>query len=303
MNKRQNPWNNDKPLTYDGMWVGTTTCQKSINRKISGNEGIGWLPYALDRYFPADRANVRCLVLGCSEGWVIEHLLRTGFTGEIVATDIADKALARTRERLREFGNVRYVPADLNTYKFEGRFNLIIAEGVLHHIENVRGCARHLHDVLAPEGLLVGVEFEGAFRFQLPEAQIRWINAALNILPKGLRGGFSEDPETSLPATVNDMARVFYPRQSPESVEAADPSEAIAGHLLGKVIADTFRIIERKPYSGTLLSYMTGHFPFSRANQDPVIDAWLEVLVHIEETITSTGLLPDEFVFYVLGRK
>jgi len=99
------------------------------------------------------------------------------------------------------------------------------------------------------------------------------------------------------------MARVFFPRPSEQSIEAFDPSEAISGHLMRSAIADTFRIVERKPYGGTLLSYMTGHFPFSQANENPNVDAWLRVLIQIEDTVTGTGVLPDEFVFYVLGRK
>jgi len=180
----RNPWNNDEPLSYAGMWFGTNTCQKHINRKISGSENVGWLPYALDRYFPQNRESCRCLVLGCSEGWVAEHLCRSGFTGEIVASDIADNALARAQKRLENFKNVRFVLADLNTHHFEGRFDLIIAEGVLHHIKNLNACLQCLHDALSPEGLLVAVEFEGPFRFQLPDEQLCWINAALNVLPK-----------------------------------------------------------------------------------------------------------------------
>ncbi len=33
-------------------------------------------------------------------------------------------------------------------------------------------------------------------------------------------------------------------------------------------ILKRFRILERKPFGGTLLSYMTGHFPFSQANEE-----------------------------------
>ncbi|MBV9767928.1 MAG: class I SAM-dependent methyltransferase [Bryobacterales bacterium] len=303
MGARPNPWNDDKPFSYDGMWLGTTSCQKNINRKISGSEDVGWLSYALERYVGVPRERCRCLLLGSGEGRVLEHLCRNGFTGEIVATDIADRALVRARDRLRGYNNIRYVIADLNTDGFDGRFDLIVAEGVLHHIENLRVCLKRLNNVLAPDGVLIAVEFEGPFRFQLPDEQLRWINAALNVLPKGFRGGFAEDPEPTLPANILDMTRVFYPRASAESIEAFDPSEAISGHIMREALADRFRIIERKPFGGTLLSYMTAHFPFGQANENPVVDAWLRVLMSIEDTLTGTGVLPDEFVFYVLGCK
>jgi 2-polyprenyl-3-methyl-5-hydroxy-6-metoxy-1,4-benzoquinol methylase len=57
--------------------------------------------------------------------------------------------------------------------------DFIVAEGVLHHVANLEPCLRHLHELLEPDGLLIAVEFEGPFRFQLEERQVRWINAAL----------------------------------------------------------------------------------------------------------------------------
>ena len=303
INRPSNPWNNNEPFSYAGMWIGTNACQQNINRKISGSENVRWLPYSLDRYVSLNRESCRCLVLGCSEGWVVEYLCQNGFTGEIVASDIADKALARAKARLQAFENVRFVLADLNTDHFEGRFDLIIAEGVLHHIQDLDACLQRLHAALSAEGLLIAVEFEGPFRFQLPDQQLYWINAALNVLPKAFRGGFDGDGQPSYPANLRDMARVYYPKPTEQSVEDFDPSEAISGHLMQSAILKRFRVLERKPFGGTLLSYMTGHFPFSQANENPNVDAWLRVLMQIEDTITSTGILPDEFVFYVLGRK
>jgi SAM-dependent methyltransferase len=303
MNRPSNPWNNDQPFSYAGMWIVTNACQQNINRKISGNENVGWLPYALDRYISLNRESCRCLVLGCSEGSVVEYLCQNGFAGEIVASDIADKALARAKVRLQAFENVRFVLADLNTDQFEGHFDLIVAEGVLHHLKNLDACLQRLHSALSAEGLLIAVEFEGPFRFQLPDQQVQWINAALNVLPKAFRGGFDGDLQPGFPANLSDMARVYYVKATERSIEDFDPSEAISGHLMRSAIATRFRILERKPFGGTLLSYMTGHFPFSQANENPNVEAWLRVLIQIEDTITSTGVLPDEFVFYVLGRK
>jgi len=267
MSDRKNPWNEDVPFSIEGMWIATGTCQRRINRRISGREEVEWLPYVLDRYFVSRRSERRCLVLGCSEGWVVERLCRAGFTGEIVASDIAEKALGRARERLHEFRNIVYVSADLNSHRFEGPFDLIIAEGVLHHIENVKECLKGLHDALAPAGMLVAVEWEGPFRFQLPDEQLRWINAALNVLPKKFRGGFAEDPERELPATTADMARVHYPRVSAESIEAFDPSEAVAGYLLREAIAGTFRVIERKPLWGQFAELHDRTFPVRSGRQ------------------------------------
>jgi hypothetical protein len=52
---------------------------------------------------------------------------------------------------------------------------------------NVERCLGMLRSCLKDDGLIFTVEFEGAFRFQLQELQVRWINAAIRVLPKALR--------------------------------------------------------------------------------------------------------------------
>jgi SAM-dependent methyltransferase len=242
-------------------------------------------------------------VLGCNEGWVVERLCSTGFSGTILASDIANKALARAQARIAALGfnNVEYIVADLNSYRFDGLFDFIVAEGVLHHIGNIEYCLEGLHSALAPDGVIVMVEFEGPFRFQLPAEQVRWINAALSVLPKGLRPVFDNEP--LLPPTASDLARVYYAPASAKAVERFDPSEAICGHKLRGLIPRFFNVLERKPFGGTLLSYMTGHFPFERANTNSEVEAWLRVLIEIEDAVLRSGSLEDEFVFYVVGRK
>jgi len=80
---------------------------------------------------------------------------------------------------------------------------------------------------------------------------------------------------------------------------AFDPSEAIIGPRLPGAVEERFEIVERTGFGGTLLSYMTGHFDFARANHDPFADDWLRVLMGIEDTLVRHGVLADEFVFLV----
>src|SRR5260370_457885 len=114
----ENPWNTDTPYDYSTMWLGTKLCQEYITHKTSGIRGEHWLKYAIGNYV-LRRPNLgkcRALVLGASEGFAERELCSHGFSGEIVATDIADRALARARKRSEELGlcNIRHVLHDLN---------------------------------------------------------------------------------------------------------------------------------------------------------------------------------------------
>lgn len=300
-----NPWNADRPMSYSGMWLGTRIVQSHIQRKVSGNPEQSWLAYAAGRYFdPVLRdPSKRCLILGANEGWIERDLRARGFQCQICASDIADKALTRAREASSALGyrDIEYRVADLNTDSFEGPFDGIIAEGVLHHIENTERLLVHLHDLLTPDGILVGVEFEGPFRFQLSELQVRWINAALACVPGELRPHW-RGPRL-VPPDPAYVKEIHYVCPSEESVKQMDPSEAVAGPALKALIPQVFRVIEKKGFGGTLLSYMGGHFPFELADSDPFVGAFLELLISIEDQVIRAGVLEDEFVFYVLGKR
>ena len=126
-----NPWNTDVPFSYSSMWLGSNECLRVIQERTSHDETLHWLRYAVKQYFgPAlddalarkPREQYRCLILGANEGWMERLLCENGFKGEIIASDIAAKALGRAEAAAREKGytNIKYVVADLNKDKFEG---------------------------------------------------------------------------------------------------------------------------------------------------------------------------------------
>ncbi len=299
------PWNLDRAMSYAGMWLGTGIVQNHIQKKVSGNPEQSWVAYVADKYLdPVLRdPSKRCLILGANEGWIERDLRARGFHCRICASDIADKALNRAREANAALGyrDIEYKVADLNTASFEGPFDCIVAEGVLHHIENTERLLLHLHDLLTPGGILVCVEFEGPFRFQLSELQVRWINAALACVPGELRPHWKGPP--LVPPDLAYLKKIHYVCPSEDSVRRMDPSEAVAGPALKALIPRIFRVIEKKGFGGTLLSYMGGHFPFELADSDPFVGTFLELLLSIEDQVIRAGILDDEFVFYVLGKK
>ena len=308
-----NPWDADVPFDYSSMWLGSKECLRVIQERTSHDESLHWLRYSVKKYFPPalndalakkPREQYRCLILGANEGWMERLLCENGFKGEIIASDIAAKALGRAEKAARDRGyqNIKYVVADLNKDKFEGPFDFIICEGVLHHIEKIGNCLEWLAKALTPDGYVFAAEFEGPVRFQLSELQVRWINAALGILPKVLRP-LPRGNDGMYPATAKESASILYSPPSEKSIIAFDPSEAICGPELKRLIPQMFDVVERNPFGGTLLSYMTQHFDFARTNSDEFSREWLKLLMQIEQTLIKTGILDDEFVFYVLKRK
>lgn len=82
-------------------WLCCEECLRRVQRKTSDDERVHGLPRCLSAYCrparedaPATRPRHldRCLALGAIEGWMERSWRQRGFTGEIVASDIAEKA-------------------------------------------------------------------------------------------------------------------------------------------------------------------------------------------------------------------
>ena len=294
-----------------------------MSRKISGVESVNWLRYVAECYMgpalgnwerltPAERrrtfsevkvknpAEYRCLILGSNEGDVERVLCEWGFAGEIVATDIAQNALARAEAEARRLGyaNIRHVQADLNVDAIPGKFDFVIAKGVLHHIENLGRCLRMIRSLMPSHGLLIAREFTGPFRFQLPDEQIYWINQVLKLLPRGVRFGLTGKPDDLLPAGEGDP----YACHSEESIAQFDASEAISGHLLDAALVSMFDVVERKPLGGTLMTYLHEHLNYRLAGEHPY-RLWTQVAVDLESALIDRGVLNSDYVFYVLKKR
>ncbi|HUJ25945.1 MAG TPA: hypothetical protein VLW85_08010 [Myxococcales bacterium] len=115
----QNPWNQEQAADFSHAWNGAPACQRYVNSCISGEAQVSWLEHFFRTHMAAalgrvegkkPRTEYRCLILGSNEGYVERALCAAGFVGPIAASDIAEKALARSAEKAREVGYSNFVP-------------------------------------------------------------------------------------------------------------------------------------------------------------------------------------------------
>ena len=152
MSDQANPWNKDKPYDYGASWFVSKPYLGIVNERLTGKADLHWLQWTIDEYLTGqDTEGKRCLILGSNEGWMEIAIRRGGFRGEIVASDIADKALARAGAIVRDMGldGITHQRADLNHDVFPpNSFDYVIVEGVLHHIEAIEFCVTGLKRAL-----------------------------------------------------------------------------------------------------------------------------------------------------------
>ena len=160
--------------------------------RIIGPTDFGDLAGYVSRRFASLQRPIEVLSLG--SGYAGNELaLARGMRHpyRIRCTDINEvlferaRAVAREERLCLEFGT-----ADLNFLALDpGRFDLIFAHAVIHHVINVEHLFSQLVQGLSPEGVLHLVDVVGKNRKLIWDESERFANALLDLLPTGLVGG------------------------------------------------------------------------------------------------------------------
>ncbi|GAU70877.1 polyketide synthase [Streptomyces sp. NBRC 110611] len=116
------------------------------------------------RRWPADRP-LRVLEVGAGTGGMAAALLPLlpSERAQYVYTDVSAAFLARAERRFAAYDFVTYRPFDLDADPLaqglpEAGFDLVIAANALHTARHLESAVRHLGTLLAPGGLLLGIE-------------------------------------------------------------------------------------------------------------------------------------------------
>ncbi|SHL53254.1 Methyltransferase domain-containing protein [Bradyrhizobium lablabi] len=103
--------------------------------------------------------------------------------------DLSEGALAHARQRAQGLAvKMEYAAADLNDYDWKPHgYDLVIANGALHHISNLEGVLDGMRRTLKPGGLLYACEYVGPSYMAHPPRQLELINALAFMMPPELR--------------------------------------------------------------------------------------------------------------------
>jgi cyclopropane fatty-acyl-phospholipid synthase-like methyltransferase len=109
----------------------------------------------------------RALEVGCSIG--VFTVMLAPLCAELVAVDIAEKAVVATRERVANFPNVRVERRTLPEETPEGPFDLIVASEVLYYLpkDMVLVALQRFEHILAPGGVFLAVHARGGWKTRI----------------------------------------------------------------------------------------------------------------------------------------
>jgi SAM-dependent methyltransferase len=153
--------------------------------------GRGWCErWTVETYLSDKIPVAECLSLCCGFGEAERVLADLGVFLHCTGIDLSPGAIEGARARAREAGysNIDYRVADLNIIELESeKYDLVWANGALHHILNLEHVVSQIYKALKPGGILVCNEYVGPKHMKLPFRQVEIINSVIHLIPPRYR--------------------------------------------------------------------------------------------------------------------
>ena len=269
--------------------------------------------WTVERYFKDSIPFGKCLSVCCGFGSVERALAGLSVAREFVGIDIAPGAIEEAARRAKDanLNNITYRVADLNSVHLpRDEYDLIWANGALHHIEQSDKVISKLYASLRDGGYLVANEYVGPKYQQIGERQQELVNAAKHLLPADLRGKVIWPwPHGSSVLSKgirfirrrigqrwrNPVYEHLWERQPVEDFLSSDPSECVGSHLVIPTLMKHFDHVDVRYFNGSLAFYAlddTFYEHFDRRN--PRHTAALQMLFDLEDALVSSGELSQD---------
>lgn len=271
-------------------WWEIETVRRRIQWKVTGDHDTDIPTYFLDKYV-ANAQRLRALSLGCGTGEKELAWARTGQFAKIDAFDISDtrinKAVSRGREeQLDEILN--FFVADVRKFPFHAeQYDLIIAEGILHHLAPLDVIVQQIQQGLKRDGYLVVNDFVGPSRFQWTGTQLGVVNALLTLLPHR----FQKRRDGSI------KRKVYKPGWL--GMWLSDPSEAAESSRIVQNLLKFFSVLETKDYGGTVLHLLLKDIVHNFSADDVDADRILHLCFDVEDIVLEFKEVESDYKFIV----
>ena len=215
-------------------------------------------------------------------------MLELGVCEEIIGVDISEARVEQSNARVPPAlrGRLSFECHNLETWRPDGRFDLVIARDVLHHITRLEALCEGLQALLRPGSLLYVDEYVGPARFQWTDKQLEVIARLLDRL------------SPSLVADLVDPAlgsRRRAQRPTVENMIAADPSESARSDEITGILASHFDIVERRPYGGAVFHQLFNRIMGNFEGHDDLV----RTLMEIDFLLCDEGVLQTNYEWAV----
>jgi ubiquinone/menaquinone biosynthesis C-methylase UbiE len=240
-------------------------------------------------------------------------LVRLNVAKKVIGTDIAPGALEQAKILAKQEGieSIEYFEADLNQYRLpENEYDIIWANGALHHIVNLEGVISNLHRSLKTGGYLISNEYVGPNYQKIGERQQEIVNAIKHLLYDEL----CKKTETNSDNRVTRLMKRILKKLKLSTSEKkrtdrfgklyeyneyyfseTDPSECVMSEQIIPILSKQFCDITVKYFGGSLLMYALdsefyNNFDCNNKNHIKL----LELLFQIEDFFIETRQIGND---------
>jgi ubiquinone/menaquinone biosynthesis C-methylase UbiE len=279
-----------------------------------------WCQYwTVEKYLKSQIPFDKCLSICCGFGEVERILAKLGVAKRFIGVDIAEGAIkeAKKRAEAENLSNIEYIVSDLNHTQIPSEeYDLIYANGALHHIADLEYVIPMLYRALKPGGYLVSNEYVGPKYQQIGLRQREIINAIKHILPSDLRtknvvlGPFGSSVPMKFVSYVRQRLQDFFYQNSISSRKiyaqlwdilpieyflATDPSECVNSDKIIPTLKKYFDDVDVRYFNGSILFYaLDSKFYNNFDTENKNHCRYLDMLFQIEDTLAEMGELSQD---------
>lgn len=252
------------------------------------------------------------LSICCGFGEVERTLSKLHVGKKIIGTDIAPGAINTAINRAREenLDNIEYYISDIQKEQLtEKTYDVIWANGALHHIQDLDYVIPMLYKALKPCGFLISNEYVGPNYQQISKHHEELVNAVMHILPhewredphelyknaksKKLKGYYFFKYLFSMKQRSNQFGKLWE-KPSISNFLRNDPSECVNSEMIIPTLEKQFDTVDVKYFNGSIVNFALGPAFYNNFNMNnPAHYALLDLLFDVEETLVKIGEIPN----------
>ncbi len=285
---------NEKHIENANFWQ-IPKVKERWNKLITGDSEMSYEEYISQNYFQ-EEGKIKVLALGSG---VCNHEIKLAELNPDWHIDCFDFAgellkIAEKNSRKKGLDNISFYAKNILEYDFPtAKYDLVFFHASLHHFDNIYGFIKNVViETLKPGGYLVINEYVGENRLQYSKEQIKYINKALQFIPRKYRKIYK-----------TNLYKNRYYGSGSLRMKIADPSECVDSASILPAIHTYFDIVEEKPYGNNLLQSVfkdiAHHFTDEDLSEEKLQN--LERVFELENQFLQSH--PSDFVFGVYRMK
>ena len=258
---------------------------------ITGDPEKDFRTFLAEQYF-SSMHKIRVLSVGCGDCTKEIQWAKLLDIKQIECIDISPARIERAKQNVQRAGLSEIFSFTVgNVLKInpgKDKYDLVLAEQVLHHFYPLRDGVLKLKRAIKPGGILLANEYVGPDRFQWTPRQAELVNALLKIIPAEYR---------ILEGTRAVKTKIYRPGKL--AMWLNDPSEAAESSRISGMLEHNFELVAKHGYGGALLHPLMRGIAHNFVPETEKVHKILDLCFAVEDFAMAMGEIGHDFMIFV----